>query len=209
MKLHDLVEMTHRTGTMIEINPVLDQSHPSLSPEAYDGKTYHLNTVVTQRRGDIVFYITKKDDEVLGYIQTHQRQIPRVGNVIEVLYVHVYPSNQTNKLSLEMIKYLSDRHGYNVLLGNKHFLPTEKGLMKYFMTTPFRAYMVNVNTGDQVPCTASTYEQLTSTTHYTDWQVLLLGQSATVEGQDFGFGGEKFNDTYMWALSDWFTHVKD
>lgn len=209
MKLNELFEMTQRMGTHIPQNPILDTTHHSLGKQKYVGKMQHGYQVFTQSRGNVIFYIAKNGLVDVGYIQTIQQTIPKIGVVTEILYIHVYPQYQGTKLSLQMLLFLSAHLGLNVILGNQHYIPTEKGLIKYIFDRPFDASLVNIKTGDTVEGNMDNYYQYTSDTKPTEWQVMITGHKLTVEGADFGFAGPEHKDRHLWTYGEFFEDVED
>ena len=206
MKLSDIYEMTMRSGVKMDDMVFPDFENYQLTLE---GKMQHGYEVYSFKFNDTVLYGVKVGKEFASFVQIKMTTIPKIGQVAETLNSKTKKPYSKQLLSYKLRYFLNKHLGLSILLGKVHSIATETVLPK--ITKLFDVFMVNTKTGEIVPWSVESYQNLTHIAKVTDWQVLLKGNSEHPLGEQ----KELFVDwsleknRHMWTFGDYFTDLDD
>ena len=195
MKLHDLVEMTQRTGVpapSYDVNNLLSLNWSDV------GTMQHGYIVRTAVYGNYTYYAAFINNKIITFTQGKFNNLPKIGKVFSTESSITDDKFKGNLLNYKLKYFLVHQLGIPVILGDVHSIATEnilKKLEQYFSGLG----LLNIKSGELLPWSYDQYLKLTSIGSVTDWRVLLQGNGST-----FGEGWSNLpgNTRNLWTYTD-------
>ena len=199
MKLHELfVEMTARMPHM----DFEKMAFPEFPEDAkFVGKMEGGLSVYYFKYLDTDIYGVKIDNEYAIFTQIQKINVPKLGDIFEVLNSKVKEHYRGSALSYKLLMFLTFELNKSLLFGNVHSAGTSAGLKK--VQNMFDLNLFNIKTGEQIEFDFDKYLKLTKLGKETEWRVLFLGNPfSETKNHCFGYLGKEHENRSLWTYGE-------